>query len=151
MPITRRRTQRPRAAVWTMLAQLQMTQGSASPPTEKRFVRLLLATRHAAQQPQVPSTRGHQSRWSESDKSRGRLQLTDNLVRGTKCVGVRSFLEHQLLLLEFPVDVVEALDTGMVNLFESKQLARLSVKRFGLPEAKGWQRCQAFVKTHLQA
>jgi hypothetical protein len=155
MPLTRRRTRRPdplasRTAVRAVLAQLQRALGPASPQTEKDFVRLLRATGHAARHPQVSSTRGRKSRWSDYDKSRVRLLLTDLLARGTKRVAVRSFLEHYLLILDFPADVAEALEAGTLNLFEAEQLARLSAKRLGLPEAKSRQRRQAFLKAHLQ-
>jgi hypothetical protein len=127
------------------------TDSPASPQTEKEFVRLLRATGHAARHPRVTSTRGRKSRWSAYDKSRVRLLRTDILACGTKGVGVRSFLEHYLLILEFPADVAVALEAGTINLFEAEQLARLSAKRLGVPEAKSRQRRQAFLKVHLQA
>jgi hypothetical protein len=156
MPITRRRTRRPdplasRTAVRAVLAQLQSALGPTSPQTEKDFVSLLRAAGHAARHPQVSSTRGRKSRWSAYDKSRVRLLLRDYLARGTKRVAVRSFLEHYLLILDFPADVAEALEARTLNLFEAEQLARLSAKRLGLPEAKSRQRRQAFLKAHLQA
>jgi hypothetical protein len=156
MPLTRRRTRRPdplasRTAVRAVLAQLQRALGPTSPQTEKDFVSLLRATGHAARHPQVTSTRGRKSRWSDYDKSRVRLLLADCLARGTKRVGVRSFLEHYLLILDFPADVAEALEAGTINLFEAEQLARLSAKRLRLSETKSRQRRQAFLKAHLQA
>lgn len=155
MPIDRRRTRRPdplasRTAVRAVLAQLQSALGPTSPQTEKDFVSLLRATGHAARHPRVTSTRGRKSRWSAYDKSRVRLLLTDILARGTKGVAVRSFLEHYLLILDFPVDVAEALEAGTLNLFEAEQLARLSAKRLRLSETKSRQRRQAFLKAHLQ-
>lgn len=156
MPLTRRRTRRPdplasRPAVRAVLAQLQSALGPTSPQTEKDFVSLLRATGHAARHPQVTSVRGRKSRWSAYDKSRVRLLLTDCLARGTKRVAVRSFLEHYLLILEFPADVAEALEAGTLNLFEAEELARLSAKRLHLSETKSRQRRQAFLKAHLQA
>lgn len=155
MKVTRRRTRRPdplaaRTAVRAILTQLQSALGPTSPKTEKDLISLLRATGYAARHPLVKAGRGRKSRWSDYDKSRVRLLLAELLARGTKRVAVRSFLEHYLLILDFPADVAEALEAGTINLFEAEQLARLSAKRLGLPEAKSRQRRQAFLKAHLQ-
>ena len=155
MKATRRRTRTPdplasRAAVRTILARLQTVLGDHSPKSEKDLVSLLRATGHAERHPHVQAGRGRKSRWSAYDKARVRQVLTDLLARETKRIGLRSFLEHYLLILEFPADVAEALEDGRINLFEAEQLARLTTKRLGLSEAKSKQRRQALLRAHLQ-
>ncbi len=155
MQATRRRTRTPdplasRAAVQAILAQLQTTLGAHSPKTEKELVQLLRATGYAERHPHVQAGRGRKSRWSAYDKAHVRQVLTDILARETKRIGLRSFLEHYLLILEFPAEVAEALEEGRLNLFEAEQLARLTTKRLGLSEAKSKQRRQALLRAHLQ-
>lgn len=139
-----------RAAVRAILARMQTALGTHCPKTEKELVQLLRATGYAERHRHVQAGRGRKSRWSASDKARVRQVLTDLLARETKRIGLRSFLEHYLLILEFPAEVAEALEDGRLNLFEAEQLARLTAKRLGLSEAKSKQRRQALLRAHLQ-
>lgn len=130
---------------------MQTALGSDSPKAEKELIQLLRATGYAERHPHdVQTSRGRKSRWSAYDKARVRQTLTDTLARETKRIGLRSFLEHYLLILEFPADVAEALEDGRINLFEAEQLARLTAKRLGLSETKSKQRRQALLRAHLQ-
>lgn len=152
---TRRRTRRPdplasRVAVRRLLAQLQAAFGTTKVKTEKELIQLLRATGYAERHAAPRLGRGRKSRWSEYDKSRIRQLLTDLLARENHRIGLRSFLEHYLLILEFPADVAEALESGQINLFEAEQLARLTARRLSLTEAQSRQRRQTLLRGHLQ-
>src|SRR5262249_28490549 len=73
------------------------------------------------------------------------------LDRGTKRVGLRSFVEHYLLIPRFPEEVVKALERGEINLFEAEQLARLIPDRTGIPEDRMRKWRLALLGTHLQS
>jgi len=57
-------------------------------------------------------------------------RLGDILDRETPShISAASFVDHYLRLLEFPADVTEALASREINLFEAKQLARITPER----------------------
>jgi hypothetical protein len=60
-------------------------------------------------------------------------RLGDILDRETTShVSFASFVDHYLRLSDFPADVIEALESGDLNLFESEQLARVTAVRLGV-------------------
>jgi hypothetical protein len=64
---------------------------------------------------------------------------------------VRSFVGQYLPILDFPVDICEALERGDVNLFEAHQLARLNAKKLGGTDSEARSLRRRLLEAHLLA
>ena len=132
---TRRRYRRPDPlasprAVRSVLEQLRLAMPDVIPRSEKDLVSLLRAMRHIQRYPATDTKRGRPGRWKREDLLKAVARLSDILDRETSArTSLASFVDHYLRLLDFPADVVEALTSGDINLFEAEQLARITAKR----------------------
>jgi hypothetical protein len=78
-------------------------------------------------------------------------RLGDILERETSShISLASFVDHYLRLLEFPSDVIEALDNEKINLFEAAQLARITPLRLGITPSQAKRIRADLLSTHLQ-
>jgi hypothetical protein len=66
-------------------------------------------------------------------------------------MSLASFVDHYLRLLDFPADVLEALDGGRVNLFEAEQLARIKAGRLDLSQAEARRKRTEVLSAHLRS
>lgn len=102
------------------------------PSSEKHLMRFLYAVRHIERRPATDTKRGRPSRWPREKLTEAASQLRGILERETSGrVSLSSFIGQYLPLLQFPSDVMDALNSGQINLQEAAQLARLSPKRLG--------------------
>jgi hypothetical protein len=77
--------------------------------------------------------------------------LGDILERETTShISFASFVDHYLRLLDFPSDVVEALEKGDINLFEAEQLARVTAVRLGVSTSQAKRSRSDLLSSHLQ-
>lgn len=156
MRATRRRQRRadPLAsleAVRSVILKLRQALPDLIPQTDKELVRLLRAARHAQRYPATDTKRGRPGKWEREDLLRAAARLGDILDRETSAhVSFASFVDHYLRLLDFPSDVVLALENGDINLFEAEQLARVTVKRSGLTAGRAERRRTKLLSSHLQ-
>lgn len=155
MKTNRKRSRKPdplaaRVAIKNIIAHLRAGLPELIPASDKELWSLLRAVVHAERHPEVDSRRGRKSHWQPAELERVRRALKLILARETKPVALRSFVEHYLLILDFPDEVAASLETGEINLFEAEQLARLTPARLGTTEAKLKKRRQALLHTHLQ-
>ena len=78
-------------------------------------------------------------------------RLSDILDRETSSnISVASFVDHYLRLLDFPADVVDALASGEINLFEAEQLARITPERLQATFGQVRRTRANLLLTHLQ-
>jgi hypothetical protein len=121
------------------------------PSKDKELVRLLRAARHAQRYPATDTRRGRPSKWKREDLLRVAARLEDILDRETSShISFASFVDHYLRLLNFPADVVEVLENGDINLFEAEQLARITIKCFGVTPGKAKRTRAELLSSHLQ-
>lgn len=139
-----------RQAVARILARLRAALPDSMPAADKQLVKLLRAVVHAERQPQNRPRRGRKSPWQAQLLTNTGRTLRTILARETKTVGLRSFVEHYLLIPGFPVEVAMALENGEINLFEAEQLSRLVTARTGVAEPKLRKRRKTLLQTHLQ-
>jgi hypothetical protein len=71
-------------------------------------------------------------------------------VKRPRSISFASFADHHLRLLDFPPDVVEALENGYINLFEAEQLARVIAGRLGATSGGAKRMRAALLASHLQ-
>jgi hypothetical protein len=62
---------------------------------------------------------------------------------------VRSFVGQYVPILEFPRDVLEALERGDLNLFEAHQLVRVTARRLGATEGEARTHRRKLLDAHL--
>ncbi|MDT5158727.1 MAG: hypothetical protein QOH51_3084 [Acidobacteriota bacterium] len=78
-------------------------------------------------------------------------RLGDILDRETSShISFASFVDHYLRLLDFPSDVLEALENGDINLFEAAQLARITTQRLGITLGQAERTRAEILSSHLQ-
>ena len=113
---------------------------------------MLRAVRHIHRYPASDTKRGRPSRWKREDLLKVSARLTDILERETSShISLSSFIDHYLRLPEFPADVLQALSSGDINLFEAEQLARVTAERLGVSPAQAKRRRADLLSAHIQA
>jgi hypothetical protein len=139
-------------SVQAIIAQLRSALPDIIPHKDKELVRMLRAVRHIHRYPASDTKRGRPSRWKREDLLKVSARLTDILERETSShISLSSFIDHYLRLPEFPADVLQALSSGDINLFEAEQLARVTAERLGVSPAQAKRRRADLLSAHIQA
>ncbi|MFL6213207.1 MAG: hypothetical protein ACJ74J_04855 [Blastocatellia bacterium] len=157
MRITRRRKRQtdPFASpdwVRSVFAQLKAIFPLLSSLKEKDMIRLARAVRHVERYSATDTRRGRPSRWPREDLVRVGLTFADLLRRETSGrMSLASFVDHYLRILDFPADVLEALSSSSVNLFEAEQLARIKPGRLDLSASETRRKRTEILSAHLKS
>jgi hypothetical protein len=115
------------------------------------LVRLLRAARHAQRYPATATRRGRPPRWPREALLRVAAHLEAILARETSAhLSGASFVDHYLRIPDFPADVLAPLESGLLNLFEAAQLARVTAKRLGVAPGQAQRTRAALLASHLQ-
>ena len=139
------------AAVRSVIERLRSALPEVIPSQDKELVRLLRAARHAQRYPATDTKRGRPGKWKREELLRVAARLGDILARETSSqISFASFADHYLRLLNFPADVVEALERGDINLFEAEQLARVTADRLRAASGPAKVTRAELLSSHLQ-
>jgi hypothetical protein len=139
-------------AVRSVLEQLRSALPETIPKRDKDLIRMLRAVGHVNRYPATDTKRGRPSRWQREELLLVGSRLSAILERETSShIGLSSFIDHYLRLLDFPSDVLDALSSGDINLFEASQLARLTPERLGTSSSQARKTRSELFATHLQA
>jgi hypothetical protein len=112
---------------------------------------MLRAARHIQRYSASDTKRGRPSHWKREDLLKVATSLNGILERETSShISMASFVDHYLRVLDFPADVIEALNIGEINLFEAAQLARITAERIGSPSSQARHTRAELLSTHLQ-
>jgi hypothetical protein len=96
--------------------------------------------------------RGRPGRWKREDLLKVYARLTDIKERETSShISLASFIDHYLRLLDLPSDVLQALSSGDINLFEAEQLERVVAERLVVTPAQAKRRRADLLSAHVQA
>lgn len=121
------------------------------PQKEKELVRLLRAARHAQRYPATDTKRGRPTKWKREELLQVAARLGDILDRETSAqISFASFVDHYLRLPGFPFDVIEALESGDLNLFEAEQLARVTTRRLRVSPSQAKRIRSELLSSHIQ-
>lgn len=121
------------------------------PHEDKELVRLIRAAKHAQRYPATDTKRDRPGKWKREHLLRVAARLGDILDRETSSqIFFASFADHYLRLLDFPPDMVEALEKRHINLFEAEQLARVIIGRLGATPGGVKRTRAALLSSHLQ-
>lgn len=135
----------------SIIERLRLVLPELIPRNDKELLRLLRAARHAQRYSATDSRRGRPGKWKREDLLRVAARLGDILDRETSShISFSSFVDHYLRLLNFPSDVIEALETEEINLFEAEQLARITSKRLGVTNGQVKRTRADLLSSHLQ-
>lgn len=154
MRSTRRRSRRmdplaSASAVQSILGQLSASLPDIIPRSRKKLVGMLQSVRNLYARPVTDTKRGRPSRFSREELLKVDAELRTLLGRETS-ISVRSFVGQYLPIIEFPIDVLEPLERGEINLFEAHQLARLSAKRLEVTEREAKSHRRKLLEAHLR-
>lgn len=139
-------------AVRAVLEQLRSSLPEIIPKRDKELVRMLRSVRHINRYQATDTKRGRPSRWKREELLAVGAHLSSVLERETSAhLSLSSFVDHYLRLLDFPSDVLEALSSGRINLFEAEQLARITPERLNLSPLQAKRMRSEMLSTHLQA
>jgi hypothetical protein len=139
------------AAVRDVLKLLHLSMPELVSDNEKHAIQILRAAKYASRTTIVDSKRGRPRRWSSRDLLKVKARVNAILHSKGASIGLVSFVDYYLRILDFPSDVVAALRSGEINLYEGQQLARI---RSGV---NGWSATEArrlrasLLAAHLQA
>jgi hypothetical protein len=153
---TRRRTRKTDSlaapdAVRAVVEQLRASLLDIIPQRDKDLVRMLRAVRHIQRYPATDTRRGRPSRWKREDLLKVATRLEDILDRETSSrTSLASFIDHYLRLLDFPVEVINALTAGNINIFEAEQLARVTPVRLQSTLGRAKSVRVELLSTHMQ-
>jgi hypothetical protein len=153
---TRRRQRRPDLlasplAVRSILEQLRAALPHLIPRREKELVCMLRAARHLQRYAATDTKRGRPSPWKREELLTVAARLALILERETAShLSLSSFVDHYLRMLHFPSDVIEALESGDINLFEASQLARINAQKLSCNAVQARGRRADLLSTHLQ-
>lgn len=151
----RRRSPDPLAhpeAIRTILCRLRELLPDIMPKSEKQLIKMLNAVRHVETRPASDTRRGRPPRWKRDVLLRVANHLRYLLERETQGrISLNSFIGVYLRVLSFPPDVQEPLVAGEINIFEARQLARLTTGRLGISPSVARSRRGEILRAHLMA
>ena len=138
--------------VRSVIEQMRSYLPEIIPKRDKDLVRMLRAVRHVSRYPATDTKRGRPGKWRREELLAVGSKLTSILKRETSShISLSSFVDHYLRILDFPSDVLEALSSGQINLFEAEQLARITPERLQLSPLQAKRTRLEMLSTHLQA
>jgi hypothetical protein len=138
-------------AVRSIIDKLRLALPDLIPAKDKESVRLLRAARHAQRYAATDTKRGRPGKWKREELLRVVARLEEILGRETSShISYATFVDHYLRLPDFPSDVIEALESGGINLFEAEQLARITAERLGLTPGLAKRTRAELLASHLQ-
>ena len=112
---------------------------------------MLRAARHIQRYSASDTKRGRPSQFKREDLLKVATRLTQILERETLShISLSSFVDHYLRLLDFPADVLQALSSSEINLFEAEQLVRITPERLDIGRAQAKRIRAELLSTHLQ-
>lgn len=138
-------------AIRSVFNQLRASLPDIIPSRDKELIRMLHSARHIQRYSATDTKRGRPSRWKRVDLIKVATQLSQIIERETSSrLSIASFIDHYLRLLNFPSDVIDALNSGEINLSEAAQLARITPERISSTPRQAKQTRSALLSTHLQ-
>lgn len=139
-------------AVRSIIEQLRSSLPEIIPKRDKELMKMLRAVRHVNRYQATDTKRGRPSLWRREELLSVGARLNSILECETSShISISSFVDHYLRLLEFPSDVLDAISSGQINLFEAEQLARITPERLNVSPSKARRTRMDLLSTHLQA
>lgn len=137
-------------AIQNLIEQLRSSLPELIPSESKGIKKILLAARHLECYPASGSKRGRPAHFQRTDLLAVSAALKVLLVRETQGrVGLRTFVDHYLPLLDFPAEIIEALRAGFIRLPAAELLARITAEKLQTTARAAQQIRLELLQTHL--
>lgn len=155
MPRRRRRKPQPLAnatTVRTILAEIRGHFPSLLLKKDREVVNFLRAALHAMSSEASFPRFGRRSRWARETLLTAASLAEQILAERTHpALSLSSFVKHHCAILDFPADVLAALESAQITLFEAEHLARVRAGRLGLTDGHQARQVRASILTaHLR-
>lgn len=140
------------SAVRSILERLRSALPSIIPSKESDLIKMLQAVKHISRYSASDTKRGRPSPWKRENLIQVQIRLSDILNHVSQNrIGVSTFIDHYLRILNFPADILEALERDEINLFEAAHLSRIQSGRNDLTEDEAAEKRKALLVVHLKA
>lgn len=139
------------ASVQRTLAELKERCPALSAFNDRKLRKLLLAVRHLETYPATDTKRGRPANFDRDllqDTSR-HLKVILKHETGDR-ISVQTFVGHYLPILDWPEDVVVALDRCDLSRLEAAQVARVTADRLGIKEREAKRIRDEIIANHIR-
>jgi len=141
-----------RAAIRGVLGELKDSCPALSGFTDRRLSKLLQAIRHQVSYPATDTKRGRPTNFDRKVIEESGRRLKAILERETAGrISIRTFVGHYLPILEWPADVVTALECGDLSRLEAAHVARITADRLGLREREAMKIREEIISNHIRS
>ena len=156
MPRRRLRKPQPLANATTVraiLAEIRSHFPALPLKRDREVVNFLRAALHATSSEASFSRFGRRSRWARETLLTAASIAEQILAERTHPIlSLSSFVKHHCAILDFPADVLAALEAAQLTLFEAEQLARVRAGRLGLTDGHQARQARATIlASHLRS
>ena len=137
----------------TILAEIRAHFPALPLRRDVAVVKFLRAALHAVSQEPTYSGLGRPPKWGRETLQQAAAFVQSSLDRRTNgSLSFTSFVKHYCPMLDFPLDVLAALEGGQVTVFEAELLACVRPDRLGLADEKeARQKRSEILMAHLRS
>ena len=140
------------AAVRGVLSELKRRCPSLSSLPDRKLRKLLLSVRHLETYSATDTNRGRPTKFERELLDDVRRHLKAILSRETRDrISLQTFVGHYLPILDWPENVVTALDRGDLSRLEAAQVARLTAYRLGVKPREAVKIRDEIISNHVRA
>lgn len=139
-------------AVRGVLNELKERCPSLSNMPDRSLRKLLLSIRHLETYSATDTRRGRPTIFERELLDQVRSHLKAILIRETgDRISIQTFIGHYLPILDWPEDVVSALERGNLSRLEAAQVARLTADRLGVKRRQAEKIRDELISNHARA
>lgn len=140
------------AAVRMILAELRERCPALSAFNDRKLRKLLLAVRHMETYPTTDTKRGRPSGFDRDLLQDASRHLKAILERETgDRISIQTFAGHYLPILDWPEDVIAALDHHDLSRLEAAQVARITADRLGVKPREARAIRNEIISNHIRS
>jgi hypothetical protein len=140
------------AAIRGVLSELKERCPSLSGLPDRKLRKLLSSVRHLETYPATDTKRGRPTIFGRELLDEVRSHLKAILSRETRDrISIQTFIGHYLPILDWPEDVVRALERGVLTRLEAAQVARLTSYRLGVKRREAAKIRGGIIGNHVRA
>jgi len=139
-------------AVRAVLSELKERCPSLSALSDRKLRKLLLAVRHLETYPATDTKRGRPAKFERGllDDARRRLKAILERETGDR-ISLQTFVGHYLPILDWPEDVITALDRRELSRLEAAQVARITADRLGVKQREARAIRDEIISNHIRS
>ena len=141
----------PPSEVREILAELHGRHPLLFPSDEAELRQLLNAVRHFESRDEIISRKGRPGRWDRETLRQASNHVKAELERRYNRLSIGTFVSFCLPTLDYPSDIVNALEAGEINRQEAALLARLTAERMQLSKKQAAAKRREVIRAHIDS